>query len=239
MRGLLGVELRGSGSLIIGHFLGVAIFGLLSGGRNRDELCTHRFDLFTGFRAQVCCLDNRAHRVGGTDCGKSADTSADDVNGSWRHLACGSHLTSEKATIRSSRFDYCAVTTDVGHRRQHVHRLCPGNTGNRIHSKGSDVAVRELFDQLFVTPWRKSANQHGTVVKQCTELFRRSVERYDDIAVPDRLVDNGGAGGFVVRVGELSSQAGVSLHGDLVAKLDEFADGLRGRSHNCLLGIGF
>jgi len=67
-----------------------------------------------------------------------------------RHLARRGHLTGEEPAEPVGGLDYRAITGDVGHRGEHVQRLCPRNARYRIHAsavmgRDANISTRSGF----------------------------------------------------------------------------------------------
>ena len=236
---LLGVELRGGGGLVVGHFLGVAVGGLLRGDGDGDELGAHGLDLLARFGAQVGGLDDGAHGVGGADGGEAADAGADDVHGGRRDLARGGDLASEQAAEGIGGLDHGAVAGDVGHRGQHVHRLRARQARHGVHRECGEVRGREVVDKLRIAARGQSGDEHRAGLHQVAVLARRGVEGGDDVRAPHILADESCAGGYVKIVGVGGMVAGPGLDVDVVAELDQLGDRVRRRRDERLPGIRF
>ena len=225
--GLLGVELRGGLRLVGGHFLGVAVLGLLGLRLDGDELGAHRLDLLGGLGAQVSGLDDRAHGVRGADRGQASHARADDVDDGRRNLAGGGDLASEQATEGIGRLDDRAIAGDIGLGAEYVHGLCAGDARHGVHGHGGHVLVRKLLDELFVTTRCQASDKGGAGLKLCALLVSWRVEGGDDVRVPNIVSDDARTGLFIQVVRVIGLVACAGLDRDLVAKLDELAHGVR------------
>ena len=225
---LFRIEFQGRFGLVLVHFLGVAVRGFLSGSGNLHELGSHGFHLFSRGGTHIGGLDDGTHRVRGADSRQTGDTSADNVNLSRRHLAGGRDLTGEQAPESVSGLDNRAVTSDVCHRGQHVHRLSAGNARHGVHRNRGHVTLGEHFGDFGVDTHPQARNQHGAFTQLVNFVFRRGVQSRDNVCLPNFLRSHHFGTGIaikLVRVRCIGASSGFDDY--LIAQLNQFANGVR------------
>ena len=162
--GLLGVQLRLAGLVVVAHLLGVA--GGRHLGRRRIDveiLPAQRLDLVGDLGPRVGGPHDGAQAACRADGGQSGHTRADHEHLGRRHLARRGHLPGEEPAEGVRGLDDGAVPGDVGHRRQHVQRLRPGDPRDRVHRQHRDRAGGQLLDEFRVQRRRDQADQGGAV----------------------------------------------------------------------------
>ena len=235
---LLRIDLSGSRGLVLGEFLRVAVGrDLLDAAAGRDERRAHRLDLLGDLRAHVERPDVGAEAACRADGGQPGNPGADDEDGGGLRLPGRGDLPAEHPAVGLGGLDHAAVPGDVGHGRQHVHRLRPGDPRNRVQGQsGCPPRVQRGEELRLIT--EPDAGDDGRALPQSSDLVEiRLVHLHDDVARPDLVRRRDGrTRGLVGLVGELRVGARTRLDQHLVTEGDQLRGRLGCRRDNCLPG---
>lgn len=128
------------------------------------------------------------------------------------------------------------VTTDVGHRGEHIERLGPGDPGHGIHRQSGHSTFGERLDKFRVER-RGEQGDDGLATAQPVEFGRRRrVDLEENIALPHGRIDDVSpcaAVGLVVEARE-RTRAGLDEHG--IPEPTQLLDGLGSGGDTALAG---
>ena len=152
---------------------------------------------------------------------QTSDASTDDEDFGRRNLACRSDLATEGASVGECRLDDGAVTGDIGHRRQCVHRLGARNARDHIHAETGDASCGQLLGKGEVLAGMEKGDEDGSCAHEGDLVVGGFVDGQYEVSLP-RLprFDNPCSGLFIraVRLSSMLASSGLDDH--LVAEFE-------------------
>ncbi len=104
------------------------------------------------------------------------------------------------------------VSRDIGLGGQRIHGLRPGDARHGLHGETGDAREAQPVGDLGSSAWRQEADHDGSRLQQPDFVVGRWVHLHHDVGRP--WVTDGGAGLFVVLVGDQRPGAGAGLDDD-------------------------
>ncbi len=169
------------------HLFGIATgTGAIFGKVEFQKLGSHTVDLVLDRWARVEGSHNRAEVLRSANRRKSGNTGTDDQHLCWRDFACGGDLSDEETPEVMRTFDDGAVSGDVRHRTENVHRLGACDARHGLQRECRDFLTGEFFQKVGVLSGSEQGGEDLAIAEQaCFMLAKFGVsQRFSDLDDP-------------------------------------------------------
>ena len=173
-------ELTLAAQEVLGLLSGVAAFALLGlevkldeGGAEALHLCARR-------GAHVVGADIGTEPSGGRDGLEPGNTGTEHQHLGGRHRAGRCHVEGEELRELLGCQQHCPVARDQRLGREHVHRLRPGDPGQKVQAERRDPALPKRTDEVEVRRGLEVAHDAGALAHKADLLQAQRLHLADE-----------------------------------------------------------
>ena len=228
--------------IVLAHLAGIAAGGLGALGRflvDHQERGAKALDLLLGGGAHIGREDDTAKSPRRGDRLQAGDPCPHHQHPRRLDRAGRGHHHRHGPAEFAGGIERGLVAGEVGLRRQHVHRLRPGNARDQLHRHRRDAGLCVGLDILGVLQRRQQADERGPPLHHIqlvglTVLAaeQRALDLQHDVGIADRGGGIGGdrrPGSLIGGVEETGALTGAGLDRDVETHADELLDRIRRR----------